>query len=93
MTKELRVPAALCRSADLNNQLEYGELYANPEQDPQDNRRKQRAEQAAFQFRRLALLVQGENRICENREKISHDTCLLGLLRSYRIQLMKSDIK
>jgi hypothetical protein len=49
------VSAAVCRSGDLNNQPEEGKLNPQPKQYPQHDRRRQRAEQAAFQFRRYAL--------------------------------------
>jgi hypothetical protein len=47
--------AAGCRSGELDNQLKKGKLNTQPKQEAQDDRRRQRAEQAAFQFRRYAL--------------------------------------
>jgi hypothetical protein len=73
------VSAAICRSHDLNNQPENGQLNTQPEQERKGDRRKQGAEQAAFQFRRFALLPPGGNPIFKNRGKIRHDTFLSTL--------------
>ncbi|MGA7866546.1 MAG: hypothetical protein WCA23_21600 [Stellaceae bacterium] len=72
---------AACLLGD--NYGEQGQLYTQPEYECQDGRRKQRAEQAAFQFRRLALLPRSRNSVFENSGKIRHDT-------SFRVVWLRS---
>jgi len=69
--------AAGCRSGELDNQLKKGKLNTQPKQEAQDDRRRQRAEQAAFQFRRYAL---PRSFIVEIGGKIRHGT-LLSVIR------------
>jgi len=69
--------AAGCRSGELDNQLKKGKLNTQPKQEAQDDRRRQRAEQAAFQFRRYAL---PRGFIVEIGGKIRHGT-LLSVIR------------
>ena len=64
------LPAAVCRSRD--DQCEDRQLNAEPEEKGQDNRSKQRAEQAAFQSCRFAFLPPGRNLIFESFGKIRH---------------------
>jgi len=69
------------RSADLNHQLQDGKLKTKPKQHCQNDRRTQRAKQAAFEFRRFALLPGlifeiGGDLIFEIGGNIRHDTFL-----------------
>ena len=61
------------RSMDLNHQLQEGKLNTQPKQRCQNDRRTQRAKQAAFQFRRLAFRL---GLIFEIGGNIRHDTFL-----------------
>jgi hypothetical protein len=67
------VSVPVYRSADLNHKLQDGKLKKHPKQHCQNDRRTQRAKQAAFQFRRLALRL---GLIFEIGGNIRHDTFL-----------------
>jgi hypothetical protein len=67
-----RSPAG--RSGDLNNQLQDRQLYTEPEQNPQGDRRGQRTQKPAFQLRRFALLPPDGNLIFEIGGQIRHVT-------------------
>ena len=67
------VSVPVYRSVDLSHQLQEGKLKTQPKQHCQNDRRTQRAKQAAFQFRRLALRL---GLIFEIGGNIRHETFL-----------------